>query len=187
MVLRARGEREREVEPAPRLRGCRDALGRVLELVELPAPVLDRPAHGPRARRRFDRARRILRIGAVAVLQIDGDGQARRGVEHAHVLDDLVERDAAVPPPERERETGARGRQRLEPERLEHLRRPGVPGVGDDERLTLVEGPERGGLLLLGRRHGCAMVTRAGARCHFTTLGVWSSRRCATASGAAPP
>src|SRR5687768_2154421 len=51
---------------------------------------------------------------------------------------------------EREREAAARGRERLEPERCEHLRRPCVPGVRDDERIALVERAEPLAPLLLG-------------------------------------
>ena len=60
-------------------------------------------------------------------------------VEHAGVLDHLVERDAAVRAPEREGEAGARGRERLEAERRQYPRRARVPGVGDHERLALVQ------------------------------------------------
>ena len=69
----------------------------------------------------------------------------RRGVLHH-----LVERDVAVEAPEREREPGARGRQRLEAERRQHLRGAGVPRVRDDERLAFVQCAELLGLALLG-------------------------------------
>ena len=64
--------------------------------------------------------------------------------------DDLVERRAAVEAAEREREAGARGRERLEPERGEHARGAGVPRVRDHERLARVQRLERLRLSVLG-------------------------------------
>ena len=69
------------------------------------------------------------------------------------MLDDLVQGDVPVEPPEREREPGARGRQRLEAECGKDTSRARVPGVGDHERLPRVEAPERCALLAL-RPHG---------------------------------
>ena len=53
--------------------------------------------------------------------------------------DDLVERRRAVEAAEREREPGAGGRERLEPEARERRRRARIPWVRDDERLAGVK------------------------------------------------
>jgi hypothetical protein len=106
-------------------------------------PVLDRAADRPGLGRPRDRQRRGLRLGAVAVLEVGRDGQRGRQVERGNVLANLVERDPAVAPAEREREPRARGRQRRKAQRLEHARRAGVPGVRDHERLALVQRAER--------------------------------------------
>ena len=58
------------------------------------------------------------------------------------MFDQLLERDAAVWATEGEGEAGAGGGQGLEPKPGQNLGRAGVPGVGDDERLALVEGLE---------------------------------------------
>jgi hypothetical protein len=52
------------------------------------------------------------------------------------MLDNFVEGRAAVEPAERERESGARGRKRLESERGEDASGAGVPRIRDHERLT---------------------------------------------------
>ena len=67
--------------------------------------------------------------------------------------DDVVERRPAVETPEGECEAGARARERLEAERLEHPRRARVPRVGDDERLAFVEGAKRLRFTLLPIAH----------------------------------
>jgi hypothetical protein len=155
VVLGARRERERKAQ-APRRLGSRDyPLDGVIAVVNLPVGVvvLDRAADRSGRGRPGDGQRRVLRPGAVAVLQVDRDRERGGLIEDADVGSDLVEVDAAVGAPERERETGARTRQRPEPERREHLRRAGVPRVGDDERLALVKRAEVRRLLLLSRSH----------------------------------
>ena len=156
VVLGARGEHEREAEAAGRLDGGGDPLDRLVEVVEAPrgVVVLDRAADRARLGGAGDARRGVARLGAVAVLEVDGDRQVRRRVEQAHVGDDLVERGVAVRAPEREREPGARRRERLEPERREDLGGPRVPRVGDDERVALVQRTEPLGLLVLrGHTH----------------------------------
>jgi hypothetical protein len=61
----------------------------------------------------------MLGVGPVAVLEVDRDRQAGRLIQRACVIDDLVQRDAPVQAPERERESGAGRGERLEAERLE--------------------------------------------------------------------
>src|SRR5439155_16810323 len=101
-------------------------------------------------------------------------------IELADVADDIVQRGAAVPPLQRERETGARRGERVEAERGEDARRAQVPGVRDHERLALVQRPERLRLPLLPR-HALRSSTRCGAP--------YSSRsaRNGTASNASGP
>ena len=89
----------------------------------------------------------------VSVLEVDRHRQARRAVERAGVLDDLVEGRGAVGAAEREREARARARERLESQPGQDLRRAGVPRVGDDERVALVQRTEVGALLVLCRWH----------------------------------
>ena len=66
--------------------------------------VLDRPADRAGRRDAGDRVRGVGGVGAVAVLEIDGERQLGRPVERRRVLDDLVERRFAVEAAERERE-----------------------------------------------------------------------------------
>ena len=92
-------------------------------------------------------------VRPVAVLEVDRDRQARRPIERAGVLDDLVEGRGAVGAAQREREARARARERLEAQAREDLGRAGVPRVGDDERVALVQRTEVGALLMLCRWH----------------------------------
>ena len=127
-----------------------------------------------------------LGLRAVAVLEVDRHRQARRLVERAHVLGELVERDAAVEAAERERERGAGGGQRLEAQRLEHPGRAGVPRVRDHERLALVQRAEVGRLARLGGhgvvgRHSgsLSVAVRAWSRTVTATRGSARRRRAA--------
>ena len=115
--------------------------------------VLDRAAYGSCLRSPYDGRRGGFGVGPVAVLEIDGDGQARRSIEQPHVRDHVVEGGAAVPAAQREREARARARERLEAERLENPGRAGVPRVRDDEGLALVQGAKVRRLPLLRRWH----------------------------------
>jgi hypothetical protein len=76
----------------------------------------------------------------------------------------LVERRGAVGAPEREREPGAGGRERLEAERGERGARACVPRVRDDERLALVERLEGVALVQLCLFHPDIMQIRSGRR-----------------------
>jgi hypothetical protein len=58
------------------------------------------------------------------------------------MCDHLVERDFSVEPAERECESRACRRERLEAELREDARRARVPRVRNDERLAFVEGSE---------------------------------------------
>ena len=124
-------------------------------------PVLDRAADGAHLSSLRDRAGRALGLGAVAVLEVDGDREVGGVDECFDVLGDLVERDPSVQAPEREREAGARRRERLEPECREHARRAGVPWIRDHERLSGVELLEAYRPIRLGNhgldsaRHSC--------------------------------
>src|SRR5205823_2874726 len=93
-----------------------DPLDRVAELVEaaLAVVVLDRAADGAGLGGARDGEGGGLRLGAVAVLEVDRDREVGGAIEFRDVRDDLVERDVAVEPAEREREAGARGRERAE-------------------------------------------------------------------------
>ena len=154
VVLGACGEREVEVEAARGSDGRRDPLHRHLERVQLaPVVVLDRGADRAGAGDAGDGARDVLRRGPVSVLEVDRDRQARRPIERAGVLDDLVEGRGAVAPAQREGEPRARARQRLESQARQDLGRAGIPRVGDDERVTVVQRTEVGALLVLCRWH----------------------------------
>ena len=120
--------------------------------------VLDRAADGAGLGDPADRSRGVLGVGPKAVLQVDRQRQVGRPIEEPGMIDQLLERDAAVRATQGEGEAGAGGGQGLESEPGQDLGRAGVPGVGDDEWLALVEGLESGCLLVLGRsRH----VTKA--------------------------
>ena len=112
-------------------------------------PVLDRPAHSTRLARTGDRARRVLERRPVAVLEIGGYGQIGRTVEGRDVGDDLVEADASVASTERKREATAGGGECLEAETREHPGGASVPRIRDQERVALMQGPERLPLLPL--------------------------------------
>ena len=66
----------------------------------------------------------------MAVLDVDGDRQVGRRVHRGDVRDDLVERHVAVDSPEREREAGARGRERLEASAASMRAEPASHGFG---------------------------------------------------------
>ena len=87
-----------------------------------------------------------------AVLEVDREWQLGRAREHLRVEDNLVEGHVPVEPPEREREPGARRRERPEAVRGKHLRRTRVPRVRDHERLAPVQDGERGRSLRLTRQ-----------------------------------
>jgi hypothetical protein len=76
-----------------------------------------------------------------------------------NVCEHVIDRRTAVDAAAREREAGARRRERLEPEALENARGAGVPWIRDDEGLAAVERPEVGGLLCLRRaQRGCGTI-----------------------------
>jgi CubicO group peptidase (beta-lactamase class C family) len=104
-----------------------DVLGRVVEVVS--GQSLDEFF----AERIFEPLGMPVLRAPVAVLQVDRDRQARRPIERAGVLDDLVEGRGAVGRAQREGEARARARERPEPHARQDLRRAGVPRVGDDE------------------------------------------------------
>src|SRR5690242_5149548 len=79
------------------------------------------------------------------------------------MADHLIEGDIAVQPAKRKGKTGTRRGERLEPQRGQHPRRPSIPGIGDDKRLTRVQGGKRRPLLLLSPRHRHAAYLRAAA------------------------
>ena len=149
-----------------------DPLDRVAQLVDarIRIPVLDRASDRSRLGRSGDRPGGVLGGGPVPVLEVDGDRQRARLVERPGVLGDLVERHVAVEAAEREREAAAGGRERLEPEPLEHPGRPGIPGVGEQERLALVERSERLGLLELGWHPDDLLASLARLLHHFAPL-----------------
>src|SRR3954454_12417385 len=141
-VLAAGGEDERRVQGPGRPRRGGHALDGAVPLVDLiriAVVVLDRAAGRAGLGRARDGPGGVLRRGAVAVLEVNGDRQRRGLVKRPDVLDDLVEGDAAVGPPQGEGEPAARRGQRLEAEAGEDLGRPGIPWVGDYERLRLMQ------------------------------------------------
>jgi hypothetical protein len=98
VVLGARGQHEREAQPACRRDRCSNSLGRTLQLVE-PAGgivVLDRRTDSPGLGDARDRVRNAPRIGAVAVFEVDRKRQIGRTIERGNVADDLVERRVTV-------------------------------------------------------------------------------------------
>src|SRR5262245_36533586 len=127
-------------------------------------PVLERAADRARLADRRDRPSGVLGRRPVPVLEVDRDGQVGRRRQRIRMLDHLGQGCAPVEAPEGEGESGAGAGQRLEAERREDLRGPGVPGVGNQERVAVVEGPERGALLFLGRPHGHLHGSRHGGR-----------------------
>src|SRR5262249_12440698 len=102
---------------------------------------------------RGDRRGGVLGRGAVAVLQVNRQGQLGRGGERGDVGPGVVERALSVAPAEAEREAAAGGREGPEAEARQDLGAAGVPGVRDDEGLALVEGAEGFGPLLLAQAH----------------------------------
>src|SRR5439155_12864937 len=147
------GDHEREVESPGRFAGRGDALGGVLAAVDraVGVLVLDRAADGAGLGGADNRRCGVFGVSPVAVFEVDRDRKARGSIELSCVLERLLEGGAAVQSAEREREPGARRCQRFEAESCEDLCRARVPGVGDDERLAFVEGPNGGGFLVLGR------------------------------------
>jgi hypothetical protein len=65
----------------------------MVEVVDVDArvPVLDRGADGAGLGDAGERQSGALRIGAVAVLEIDRDGKVGRPIERGGVLDDLIQ------------------------------------------------------------------------------------------------
>ena len=112
------------------LGGGRDPIGGVTDLIETTAiaiEVLDRATHGARGRDPGDGERRVLGLGAVPVLEVDRHRHVGRRGHRRRVGHRLVGRDLPVPAPEREREPGTGGGERLAPQRLHHPGRPGSP------------------------------------------------------------
>jgi hypothetical protein len=146
-------QRERELEPASGLCCRGEPLGSEADLVDLSRRVVvfDRAADRAGPSYTDDRGCGVARLAPVPVLEIDGDRQGRCRDERPGVLDDLVERGAAVTAAESEGEAGARRGERLEAEPLEHLGGAGIPGIRDDERLALVERTKVCALLRLAR------------------------------------
>ena len=111
----------------------------------LPVSVDLENGYGPTAQ---DVARAVARVaGAGAVGASIEDCDPSEGI---YPLDDAAERvAAAVEASQREGEAGAGGCQGLESEARQDLGRAGVPRVGNDERLSLVERTESRCLLIL--------------------------------------
>src|SRR6266516_4508738 len=152
-------QHERKPEPAHPLRGGRDPLGGVAQLVD-PAGwivVLDRSADCPGRGDPRDREGGAVRVLAVAVLEVDRERQVSRLVDSGRVRDHLVQHHAAVETTEGEGEPGTRGRERLEPKRLEHPCGARVPWIGQHERPTGVQRLEIRRLLPL-LLHGCLVL-----------------------------
>ena len=139
-VLGARRQRERKRQ---RARGCDgrahalDARGRTGRSAPRRCRLRPRSSRrrAPASAASADRCRTRLRVVGEAVLEIGADGQRRRVDDRPRVGERLVARDGAfaVGLAERERESGARRRQRLETQRGQHLRGPRVPRIGDRE------------------------------------------------------
>jgi hypothetical protein len=161
VVLGSRCQRERKAKPARRLCRRRDPLDRVVQLIDLTGwvVVLDRGADRAHLGDARDRVRRALRIRAVAVLEVHRHRQLRCPIHGSSVRHHLVKSDPAVEAAEREREPGAGGGERLEPERGQHPGGAGVPRIGDHERRTGVQRLELRGLRLLPV-HGCNPADR---------------------------
>ena len=138
-VLGARRQRERKRQRACRSDGRAHALERLVERIDrrrgASGCVLDRAADEPRRGRERDRCGTRLRVVGEAVFQVRADGQRRRIDDRPRIGERLVAREGtfAVRPAERERESGARRRQRFETQRGQHLRGPRVPRIGDRE------------------------------------------------------
>ena len=148
--------------PARRLDRGGDPLGCLADLVDPPAgiKVLDRAAGRAGGGRQLDRPGRVLGVGAVAVLEVDRDRQPTGLVDDSHVGDHLVQRRLAVEPSEGKGEGAAARRQRLEAQTLQYSGRAGVPRIGDQERLALVQRSEAGALLALPLVHPSTIMPR---------------------------
>ena len=172
-VLGPPDEHEREVERPRRVHRRRHPLDCVVEVVDAAfgVVVLDRAADRAGLGGAGDRARGVLGRRAVAVLEVGRDRQVGRPVELRDVGGDLVEGEDLVRPPEPEAEPGAGGGERLEAEARQQLGGPRVPGVGDHERLALVQSAESLAFLLLGRRHMASYTSRSGARMYSIAAG----------------
>src|SRR5438309_7753063 len=151
VVLGARRQGERKFEPTCRLGGRGDPLGGVMQVVEATGGiiVLDRSTDGTNIGNAPDRDRRTLRIGAVAVLQVNRNRQIRRLVDGGDVPDHLIQRRLAVETAEGERETRACRRQRLESKRRQYAGRSDIPWIRNDERRAGVQGAKIESLLAL--------------------------------------
>src|SRR5438067_1029743 len=125
-----------------------------------------------------DCRRRALWVRTVAVLHVRRDRQVAGGRERGDVDHDLVQRDAPVHPSQGEGEAGARGGERLEAMSLEHPGRPGIPRVGDDERLRRVQRCKGGSLRGL-RAHGWTSNTSSGCLPCITSDQSWIERALA--------
>ncbi len=125
MVLGAGGQHHRLGERVGGLRRDRHPLGGDADLVD-PAGrgvvVLDRAAGRAGVGEKADRLRDTARFIRVQPLAVHVERQCSRGSEPTDVLDELVARHRLVALANREREAGARRRERLEAERLQEHR-----------------------------------------------------------------
>ncbi len=77
----------------------------------------------------------VFEVVAEAVLEVRAHRQVRRRGDLGDVREHPLAPDLVVEHADRERETRARRRERLEAELREHARRADVPGIRDDEGL----------------------------------------------------
>src|SRR5206468_5190568 len=132
------------------LRRLRDVVER---LVLVAGGVLDGPAHQPHPGGEAYRLRGRRGRVTEALLEVGGDGQIGRLHDGAGVGERLVAQHLAVTSPEDARGRSAGRREGRKTETGENARGARIPGVGNHEGRSLVQGAEAGGLVALTGCH----------------------------------
>lgn len=180
-VLRAGAEGERKWQRTGRLDRGSDPLQRGGELIDglsgAPAGILDGTTDQTGLGGQADGRGAVLRSIAVAVFQVGGDRQIGGGDDRSGVFQRLspAHRAFRIAPAQGERQACAGGGKGVEAEAGEHLRRTGIPGIGQDQHAgPLVQVAETFGALALAG-HGGGL--RGGERTPSLGAGRWSVER----------
>ncbi len=160
-ILRAGAEGEREWQRTGRLDRGSDPLQRGGELIDglsgAPAGILDGTTDQAGLGGQADGRGAVLRSIAVAVFQVGGDRQIGGGDDRPGVFQRLgpAHRAFRIAPAQGERQAGAGSGKGVEAEAGEHLRRTGIPGIGQDQHTgPLVQVAETFGALALAGHGG---------------------------------